>query len=492
MLTIKQADSGESLVVIDRMHNKPLRDFPNLPLTISTKAEGWLMEAWEREDERIEQYDLLQRMALVEIDEESRTIPKGVYNKLNRRKELARKRLRCLAWNDLKDTESFWDINLFEDLSLNPQWVKDNTTRHLVDLDRVSMIELERQTRERKKSNENSSESFGRNENSTNVDGHFSHVRSLPPAMSMIPENSKKRQQGVIEMETQHPIKWSKNRPTAPSTMMNESRQQSITAPVSKIVTAYDGRSLYAAALPENITSINGLTATRQGDEGLQLISAGELQETGGIPASKNVDRRAPISPAAAATLSYVDTSDDQAYLYAEPYSRSENGLDPNDCRFHRTTSGEDRRQLLYSLHQPIKQVLDMVPEATTFVNLEGSYKLAWNDLQSFWCSHVASSRSDHTLSKFPMLKRLPAWTGNIGDFDLIAVPLAFPDLHNNQEYRERLKQYRFQFTISGACVKKARDVGMLDSDGYWLNMPTGVWVKLENAKIIIIGFRYA
>ena len=64
-------DINADRLVIDRMYNQPLSDFCNLPLTLSTKVEGYLMEAWERQNPGMTAGDYFQQMVHVDIDPRS-------------------------------------------------------------------------------------------------------------------------------------------------------------------------------------------------------------------------------------------------------------------------------------------------------------------------------------------------------------------------------------------------------------------------------------
>jgi hypothetical protein len=92
------------------------------------------MEAWERQDDRIELDDFIQRMAFVEVDHSSGEIHTRVYRMLVHRKEVARKRMRCLSWKTSNRTVSVYDEQLLMEVSRNPQWVNGNTTEYLRDL----------------------------------------------------------------------------------------------------------------------------------------------------------------------------------------------------------------------------------------------------------------------------------------------------------------------------------------------------------------------
>jgi hypothetical protein len=124
-------DDGVSRVVIDVINHRPLKAFPNLPVNISKKVEGWLVEAWERQDKNINVEDLIQRMPFTANDDvwDNRNFS----NALTQRKERFRNRGRCLSWKMVKH-DRVWDRKLAADVHANIACTKGNTTRYLHDL----------------------------------------------------------------------------------------------------------------------------------------------------------------------------------------------------------------------------------------------------------------------------------------------------------------------------------------------------------------------
>ena len=56
-------------------HGNPVRDFPSLPLVISSMVEGWRIEAWMRCDTRISMTDVIARIPVATVDLEGHRIP---------------------------------------------------------------------------------------------------------------------------------------------------------------------------------------------------------------------------------------------------------------------------------------------------------------------------------------------------------------------------------------------------------------------------------
>jgi hypothetical protein len=118
-------------VVIDAVNHRPLKAFPNLPITVSKKVEGWLMEAWERQNRNIDVEDLIQRMPFAANDDVWTN--RRFSNALTQRKDRFRNRGRCLSWKVVAHDRE-WDRKLKEDMNANKAWLNANTTRYLSDL----------------------------------------------------------------------------------------------------------------------------------------------------------------------------------------------------------------------------------------------------------------------------------------------------------------------------------------------------------------------
>jgi hypothetical protein len=136
-------DNGVRKYVIDVINNHPLRDFTDLPFTISTKVEGYLQEAWFRMNPGLEPEDLIQRMPY--------TVADGVYNnrrvinRLVRRRGLFRDEGKCLSWNK-SSHKKIWDLRLIEEMTQNPDPTAPNSTRHLMDRDADEKQEIKDDT----------------------------------------------------------------------------------------------------------------------------------------------------------------------------------------------------------------------------------------------------------------------------------------------------------------------------------------------------------
>ena len=122
---------GAVRIVIDAISNNPLRDFEILPLTISTEVEGWLLEAWFREDPALKIQDVIQRMPYGYAD----AVYDGtvITNRFARRRSLFRLAGRCLSWVK-SSRNSKPDEALIQEHAEKTNPADPNSTRHLTDL----------------------------------------------------------------------------------------------------------------------------------------------------------------------------------------------------------------------------------------------------------------------------------------------------------------------------------------------------------------------
>jgi hypothetical protein len=123
--------NGIPYLVIDVINNKPLRDFSHIPITVSSNVEGWLQEAWFRQDPSLQAEDLIQRMPYKPADNVYKD--RKILNRLVRRRELFRDTGRCLSWIKTVWTKK-WDLFLISEMNDKPSLTDPNSTRHLKDL----------------------------------------------------------------------------------------------------------------------------------------------------------------------------------------------------------------------------------------------------------------------------------------------------------------------------------------------------------------------
>ncbi|KAI9762627.1 MAG: hypothetical protein M4579_000245 [Chaenotheca gracillima] len=97
------------------------KEFRNIPRMLSSKVEGWRLEAWCREDSRVRLSDLR-----VRIQYPTGRMPSA--NALQMRKKRFREQHRMQAWNPRNSTK-WWDDQIEADLT--PEQLEANSTRGL-------------------------------------------------------------------------------------------------------------------------------------------------------------------------------------------------------------------------------------------------------------------------------------------------------------------------------------------------------------------------
>ena len=91
-------------IVIDR-DNRPVRDWPELPLTISGQVEGLRMEYWRRVNRHITVADLRARMPQYTSKRLELTMKELVTSSFGNRMDRGRTRAACVAWNRREGTQ---------------------------------------------------------------------------------------------------------------------------------------------------------------------------------------------------------------------------------------------------------------------------------------------------------------------------------------------------------------------------------------------------
>ena len=122
----------KGLIIVDEKSKLPLRDFPNIPMCISSREDGWLFEALMRQDSRITHEDIVDRMPL-----DSRPDVKSI----SMRRSRFRWKAGCKSW---VSRMASGNINDFLD-NLVPQAFQDaNCTRGWRDLTDQELEEMKK------------------------------------------------------------------------------------------------------------------------------------------------------------------------------------------------------------------------------------------------------------------------------------------------------------------------------------------------------------
>lgn len=129
---------GKWRMVLDSVTSNPIKDYPSLPLQVSTNIEGWRMENIFRLDPRIGYEQFRQRMLPVKTRSGEDARPNN--NQLQMRRFRFRQRGRCISWEDHR-YKSACDRYLMSQMT--EESLKKNSTSHLKDLDTWDVKALE-------------------------------------------------------------------------------------------------------------------------------------------------------------------------------------------------------------------------------------------------------------------------------------------------------------------------------------------------------------
>ena len=134
-------------LVVD-FRGEPLRDFSSLPLVISSKVEGWRIEAWMRSDSRIKMTDIMARMPVeVTTDRTGHQTLAPIYESgtLRERTRKFRDRTGLIPWHGLRDQS----IEAFKNALRSPTEIACNQAigRDLTDMEKASLASLNVGTR---------------------------------------------------------------------------------------------------------------------------------------------------------------------------------------------------------------------------------------------------------------------------------------------------------------------------------------------------------
>ena len=110
------------MIVVAYRSKKPVRNFANIPMCISTEVEGWLLEAWSRQDPRIVHQDFCDRMP-----ERGRPKPKD----LSMRRSRFRWPSGLKSWVIRSATK---EINAWLDVEVPKEYRDANSTRGWIGL----------------------------------------------------------------------------------------------------------------------------------------------------------------------------------------------------------------------------------------------------------------------------------------------------------------------------------------------------------------------
>lgn len=99
-------DRGRVVLDID---NNPIKMWANIPLTLASNADPWLLENIRREDRRITQKDLRSRMPLRILDKKGKSKPLGTLSALGMQMTRFRMSAACPAWTEREGSDTIRD-----------------------------------------------------------------------------------------------------------------------------------------------------------------------------------------------------------------------------------------------------------------------------------------------------------------------------------------------------------------------------------------------
>ncbi|MCJ1267249.1 hypothetical protein MMC22_007134 [Lobaria immixta] len=118
-------DQGRLVLDLD---NKPVKKWKNIPLTLSSNADPWLLENIRREDTRITLKDLRARMPIQQLTKKGVLKPLGTLSSLGMQLTRFRLRAACPAWNEREGSNVIRDY--IKGL-LSPEGLAANSTEEL-------------------------------------------------------------------------------------------------------------------------------------------------------------------------------------------------------------------------------------------------------------------------------------------------------------------------------------------------------------------------
>lgn len=117
--------NGKILVDI---HGEPLRDFSTLPLVISSKVEGWRVEAWLRSDTRIAAADIVARIPVKLVNNaagEQTQVPEYSSATLRERARKYRVKAGLVCWDTrIRNIDLSYDFDCREERPENPEEIQ--------------------------------------------------------------------------------------------------------------------------------------------------------------------------------------------------------------------------------------------------------------------------------------------------------------------------------------------------------------------------------
>ena len=489
------ANNKSHLVIDSRMH-LPLRHFPNLPISISTKVEGWLMEAWERQNHYISLDDYLQRMP-----PHSYTGTEQEHHRINRRKENFRQGARCLSWM-VKEHRSIWAQKLLAEMETHPEWIRANTTRYLTDLTVAQRKAVEAELKENgvhklrgrrngaraqkavdrakrragdapEQDDEAASDSA---EPATFLDN--AELRPTPPG-PIVTRNLIKRTASlnVNDTESQSPppkkrrTSYRRNDPDgldgSPAVHMN--REESVSSDANS-TPIYQNHSR-AAASPD-------------GDSGFAPIPSNP-SDASTPPGTTRLPVRGRGRPKKETTSS-LGSLDLSSAIGTRSKPLFNLIINTADGRFINAKNPHDRWELLISLYPTLSFLVGEMNGASVNLNLSSSYAVAWDNLQQQFLDFKKRISTKPDEEELPEMPCLYMWKGGLADWHLAGRSsttgpnTTLADAKNLEQQKVNSCQYE----LSPKVETEMRARGMV-KDGK-IKVPAAITLQLDDAPVIV------
>lgn len=423
--------------------------------------------------------DIIQRMSHLPQDKWDERGRGGSFkNTISGRRRDFRKLGRCLSWEQNTSLKSPFDKKVLEEVAFNPDWAREQTTRYLEDLEKPERDRLEALGKRKTRSSGSASGTQGvgtasapeqedevipkggkrRRRNAGQVVG--SSVDPLHPPITLDDIDW-----DVIEQERLARLPWGygtmQTNTKGPPGTQDPSLQRSLTR-VEGAPTSWDPSAPELPELPEENPMPFLTSSISQNASSLHHLLTGQA---------------------------LVTWLAQRGFEYVPTYPFPPTAPKRQDARLSPAMDTEERRQLFLALYPAILAAVRSGPHQF-IVDLRLSYANAYKILQDqlVHASYLDDNMADLAQAELT-IHALPAWTGEIGDFDVAGVP---EELRATVEGREVMKVQNAPYVLSQELQERALTEGMLHDDGsfFWpdrlvveagLDGSLGVNVKLAD-----------
>lgn len=500
----------ELCVVIDDYERQPLLNYPELPIIISTRVEGWLLEAWMRSNLEISIEDLLQRMPYLPKDKREKAHGQGGFcNTLSGRRRDFRKTGRCLSWAGNSANASLFDRRIINEVEANPEWHRDNTTRYLEDLTKAHRERLEKENTAasaKRRAEKAERRRNGSGPSPGNASSPFGGNPTTPETAPSLQDEEEQHSTGRAQKRPRtdkgyvstDPVHFThfgprldntghhfdpflaslnqRNRGFEASGVHSGSQHASDAPAFPGIRDDYQ----HASEMPSLPAAQNGFENLSEGppipthmspvfppaQDGTELDPAGWLPgwtplDDAGPSASTNIPP-APSSEPLKSGLDLIQWFADRSvyYMRRDHVQRPQHITD--DQRFSSTINSQDREQLFFALYPAIFSAVHTRQNHRFTIDLDTYYRNTYNDLQDqlIHAAYLANPAAD-LYAEEQRLQPRDAWSGSIASFD----DAYSVDIWWDHEAREKIKTDSCPYTLGPEFERKAGAQGRLSAE---------------------------